>query len=274
MKMVGYLQLKNELQQGNLERVLTNMSFILDKDNFVIYDDGSDDGSQEIYAEYTSHIIQGKGGEFQNELYIKQMLFEYCRDILKGDWIVWQDGDTVFDRNGTDNGGIVELIKRGEVEGITGWGTHWINTYLHPRWCRLDQQYNAFGQMNIYKIEAGIEIDVKPGLHQKQTPNASNFSDQDSVEIIHLGFSSPQALEDKYILYYECGQRHWALERIISMSDMKLELIPESKMPKHFCPDPGSCPVAINFEYLRRQMPPFGLDEMWVIDQYRTKDMS
>lgn len=272
MRAVGYLQLKNELQNGNLRRVLDNMRLILGDDNFVIYDDGSDDGSQEIYGEYTSHVIQGYGGEFTRELFIKQQLLDYARDVLKGDWIVWQDGDTIFDRAGTDEGKIMELIERGETEGITGWGTHWLNSYLHPRWYRTDQQFNEFGQMCVYKIEPGLKFDLRPGLHQKQTPDVSNMLDQSDVEIIHLGFASAGAIEQKYVQYWHCGQRGWALERLISTADMSLMPIADDRMPSHYCPELGSRPQEINFDYLRRKYPALGLDQQWQIDDYRCAD--
>jgi hypothetical protein len=272
MRVVGYLQLRNELKNGNLYNVLENMSLILGDDNFVIFDDGSDDGSQEVYSHFTDHVIHGKGGEFTFELSIKQRLLDYCRDVLKGDWIVWQDGDTIFDRAGTDEGKIMELIKRGEAEGVTGWGTHWLNCYLHPRWYRTDQQFNDFGQMCLYKIEPGLKFDLRPGLHQKQTPNVSNMIDQSDVEIIHLGFASPKAIEQKYVQYWNCGQRGWALERLISTFELQLQPIPDDRMPSHYCPDLGEQPAPMNFDYLRKKYPALGLDRQWEIDEYRCAD--
>jgi hypothetical protein len=264
---VGYLQLKNELQQGNLHRVLTNMQTILGPDKFVIYDDGSDDGSQEVYKQYTSHVIHGTGGEFTNELFIKKQLMEYAMNTLHGDWVVWQDGDTIFNRAGTDEDGIAQLIERGEANGIQGWGVHWKNCYMHPRWYRTDSQFNDFGQTNLFKLTPEIVngFDPTPGLHQKQTPNLV-MDDQTEVEIFHLGFASPQALEDKYRMYYRHGQRHWALERIITMRHLTLECIPEEEMPIHYCPDAGERPEPISFKRLKNELPPWGLDEQWMED--------
>lgn len=272
MRKVGYLHLKNELRNGNLRRVLENMDAILGPDNYVIYDDDSDDGSQELYREHTSHIVQGKGGEFENELFMVQSLFEYCRDILKGDWIVWEDGDCVFNGAATDNGAIDELIVRGESEGITGYGVHWFNAYLHPRWYRVDQKFNDFGQMCLYKIEPGMKINTSPGLHQKKTPNVSSFADQDEVFLIHLGFASLEAIRQKYLQYWHLGQRGWDLERLISMADLKLKLIPDDWMPNHYCPPNEGKPAPHDFDGLRDNFPALSLDERCMLDEYRKHD--
>lgn len=272
MRTVGYLHLKNELRNGNLRRVLENMDRVVGPDNYVIYDDGSDDGSLDVYDEHTSHIIKGAGGEFENELFMVQRLLEYCRDELKGDWIVWQDGDTVFNGAATDGGAIQSLIERGEREGITGYGCHWYNCYLHPRWYRTDQRFNDFGQMNIYKIEPGIAMNTAPGLHQKKTPNVSSFADQDEVFLIHLGFASPAAIRQKYMQYWKVGQRGWDLERLISMADLKLELIPDDWMPDHYRPPNPGKPQAYDFDALREKYPALGLDERWMLDEYRKHD--
>jgi len=271
-RLVGYIQAKNELRNGNIIRCLENISKILGPDNFVIYDDGSDDGSQEVYKGFTSHVIQGQGGEFVRELFIKQQLLDYARDVLKGDWILWMDADCVFDAAATDECAVQQLIERGEKEGINGWGTHWLNCYLHPRWYRTDQQFNRFGQMMIYRLEPGLNFNPRPGLHQKQTPDVSNMKDQSEVEIIHLGFASPEAIEQKYVQYWHHGQRGWALERLISMHGLTLESIPTVTMPSHYCPDLGERPQEINFDYLRDMYPAIALDQRWQLDEYRCAD--
>lgn len=258
MRIVGYMQAKNELRNGNLERALTNLSTILGEDNFVVYDDGSDDGSQDEYKKYTSHIIYGSGGEFIKELFIKQKLLDYSRSTLKGDWVLWSDADCVFDKAATDGGAIIEAAERGDRTGVMGWGAFWLNAYLHPRWHRVDSQFSGFGQIQLYKLEAGLSMNIRPGLHQRQTPNISNARDQSEFKIIHLGFASPQAIEQKYRMYSQY-QRGWALERIINMDGMQLDHIPLKEFPSHYQPENVSKPLPINFDWLRKTY--FGLDE-------------
>jgi len=266
-RIVGYLQLHNELEQGNLRRVLINMAKIVGHDQFVIYDDGSTDDSQLIYPEFTSHVIHGKGGEFTNELFIKKRLMQYALEEMGAEWVVWEDGDCIFDAQGTDHFAIQDLILRGEVEGVYGWGTHWKNCYLHPRWYRVDNQFNDFGQVNIFKLTKQVYESFQPstGLHQKQTPDVP-MRDQDEVEIFHLGFASPKAIEAKYRMYHAHGQRHWALERIIHTGGLDLRLIPEECMPFHYRPEAGARPDPVDFGWLKKELPPWGLDEQWIED--------
>lgn len=253
MKLVGYVQLKNERCSGHLRRCLENLSLICD--DFVIYDDGSDDGSQEIYRKYTPHVIQGPGGMFEREAEISQQLLDYCRDVLRGDWAVWIDGDAIFNRAATDDGAIRDLMEKAEkLDGCDGYAIHWINTYLSPRWYRIDDRFNDLLTVGLFRLTPELAYDTTPGLHRQRFPNGvAQVEDQRRVEIIHLGFSSQEEIERKYRQYRALGQRGWALERMLS-TQPSLSYMPDYLFPSHYQPKSESDPPQIpDWSYLRNE---------------------
>jgi hypothetical protein len=251
MKLVGYVQLKNELRSGHLVRCLTNLNLVCDE--FVIYDDGSDDGSQDLYSKYTPHIIQGPGGMFEQEAEISQQLLNYCRDELRGDWALWIDGDAIFNRAATDNEAIRHLIqKAGGLDGCDGYSIHWINTYLSPRWYRMDNRFNDLLTVGLFRLTPDLEYDITPGLHRQRFPNGiAQVWDQRQVEIIHLGFSSQKEIERKYRQYRALGQHGWALERMLATQPI-LTYMPDYLFPSHYQPVSESEPPEVpDWSYLR-----------------------
>ena len=54
MKIIGFSQLRNELSKGNLHNYFKSMEFC---DYIYIYDQASDDGSQEIYKQHDNAIV-------------------------------------------------------------------------------------------------------------------------------------------------------------------------------------------------------------------------
>ena len=99
MRIVAFLQLYNELENGNLVRCLENCTKWAD--DIYIYDDCSDDGSQDVYLKYTErgNIIFGSERNFKKELFHKQSLLEMALKS-RPDWIGWIDGDTTLKRRG------------------------------------------------------------------------------------------------------------------------------------------------------------------------------
>jgi len=252
-KLVGYVQLKNERRVGHLQHCLTSLNLVCD--DFVIYDDGSDDGSQEVYRSYTPHVIQGPGGMFEREAEISQQLLNYCRDEMRGDWALWIDGDAIFNRAAADHGAVRNLITLAEKNGdCDGYAIHWINTYLSPRWYRVDDRFNDLVTVGLFRLTPDLVYDVTPGLHRQRFPQGiARVKDQRAVEIIHLGFASQRDIEQKYHQYYTHGQRGWALERLLS-AQPQLVYMPDDIFPLYYEPN-SECqpPIVPDWSYLRKR---------------------
>lgn len=253
MKLVGYAQAKNELRRGHLVRFLENFSRVVDE--FVIYDDGSDDGSQEIYKKYTPHVIQGPGGEFAHEAKMSQTCLDYCRDVLKGDWCIWQDCDAIFDRATTDGGAVRKLIDiaDGPQAPMGGWRFHYVNTYLSPWWQRMDDNFNDLFVLALFKLLPSLRFDLTPGLHRARHPEGIHgWRDQTESQIIHLGFSSPAWIAGKYD-QYKPHQSGWKLNRLINTQGMILQHLPTDTFPTHWTPGPCDIEPSHDFSYLRQE---------------------
>jgi glycosyltransferase involved in cell wall biosynthesis len=255
MKLVGYAQAKNELRSGHLVRFLENFSRVVDE--FVIYDDGSDDGSQEVYKKYTPHVIQGPGNEFRHESKMSQACLDYCRQVLRGDWCVWQDCDALFDRAATDESALRKLIDRAETSlpPRDGWTFHYINTYLNPWWKRMDDRFDDLLVIAMFRLTSELQFDLTPGLHRARYPRGiEQVGDQMDTQIIHLGFSSPEYVTAKYRQYKNTGQNGWALDRLINTDGMVLEKLPDDIFPRHWKPEPCNEIPKYDFSHLKDEL--------------------
>ncbi len=237
MKIVAFLQLRNESENGNLVRCLDNCSKW--SDEIFIYDDCSTDDSSEVYKKYTEdkNIIFGTGRNFINELFNKQKLLELT---LSHDptWIIWLDGDAILSRLITNHCKdiIIELDKRGFDSG----SIHNMNLWRHPAFYRLDNKYNDLRYLSFWKNNGNLSYqNIKPGLHQQQAPsgmvNTAAFTDDHRN--IHYGFASEENIVKKYLMYKSFGQKGWALDRLVNeISSFHLEKVPENLYPEENVP--------------------------------------
>ena len=86
MKIIGFAQLRNELSKGNLHNWFRSMEVC---DQVYIYDQASDDGSQEVYKSRENiYVIQSDTNRFQEEISCKrQLLQKLLEDHPDVDWI-------------------------------------------------------------------------------------------------------------------------------------------------------------------------------------------
>ena len=220
IRLIGFLQIYNESEKGNLERALDHVSKFCD--DIVIYDDGSTDNSREIASKYTKHIIGPKvNDDFRNELKHKQELLELALS-LNPDWIVWLDADEVFDRDG-ENFGIRALCKYGQTKGIDGFSFQEFNLWKNENGYRIDEVWHKLWQSRLWRNNKRLTFDIKYGLHQGQCPQNLERIWMSEIKVIHYGFSSTAKINEKYQMYKEFGQTGWNLERIKSEKGIKLK---------------------------------------------------
>ena len=224
MKLVGMLMAYNELKTGNLLPCLDSLAEYCD--DIVIYDDGSDDGSLEVYDDWNRnmwtpgcelHVIHGERNDFKNELAHKQQQLELCK-VIGADWILRIDADEILDWRGVQ--GIREMLEESDKPS---YAFHTVNLWRSPCFYRLDNSYNDVVFNRLWRCTPDLHFDVKEGLHLTNYPvGATDNEGFAPFEILHYGFASDKAIIDKYEMYKAHGQSGWALNRLVDERTLRV----------------------------------------------------
>jgi len=222
-----FLQIYNELEKGNLGRVLKHMKRFCD--DIVIYDDGSTDNSFDLASQYTNYIIKGAKNDFGNELSHKQELLNLA-STLNPDWIIWLDADEVFDKKG-ELYGIRTLCKFGMEKNIDGFSFQEFNLWRNVKQYRTDKTWNKLYQIRLWRNNSKLKFDIKSGLHQKLHPIGLQKICSSDIKVIHYGFSSAENIQQKYEMYKKHGQTGLLLERIEDENSLKVKKFEKEWFP-------------------------------------------
>ncbi len=257
MKVVAFLQLYNELENGNLLRCLENCATWADE--IFIYDDCSTDGSQQIYLNYTypDHIICGGSRDFTAELFHKQRLLELCLRS-NPNWIGWIDGDAIFDKYITEH--TEELLTKVEEGGFDAAQLRNMNLWRSPSYFRLDDSFDDLWHVVFWKNTGRLYYNPIKRLHQRQYPLGINnlFSiPYPQHRLLHYGFATKENIIRKYLNYKALGQHGWSLDRLITEypPKFKVEKCPRELYPTGMVPadyDSATPPTPVSFEEVKR----------------------
>jgi glycosyltransferase involved in cell wall biosynthesis len=210
-KIVGFLQVYNEIRKGNLHRFTSQIFKHID--SLVVYDNGSTDGTYEHLLTKTPHIIRGSKNSFDKEIIKKQQLLELAL-TLKPDFILWLDCDEVL----ASSVDIQKLCKNMIQFNVDGVALPEINLWLSQSWQRADNLYNKGIFVRLWKIKPGKTLYFPPqeGLHRDQYPKGIDIvvTIPDSP-VIHYGFADYVNLSHKYFVYRHYGQKGYNLLRIL-----------------------------------------------------------
>ena len=257
MKIVAFLQLYNELENGNLIRCLENCACWADE--IFIYDDCSTDGSQEVYLKYTypDHIICGGSRDFTAELFHKQRLLELTLRSAPN-WIGWIDGDAVFDKYITEH--CEELLCEVESKGHDCAQLRNMNLWRHPAYFRLDDSFDDLWHVVFWKNTGKLHYNPIKRLHQQQYPlGMTNLYSipYPTHRLLHYGFATKERIIRKYLTYKSYGQKGWSLDRLVTEFPPKFRvekcpigLYPQGLIPPDYDTAPPPTPIA--FEDVKR----------------------
>lgn len=254
MRVVAFLQLHNELENGNLIRCLENCKRWAD--DIFIYDDCSTDGSQSIYTKYTDpkNIILGRTRDFTDELFHKQQLLDLTIGS-KPDWIGWIDGDTILCKQITED--CKGYLRTLDQMGKDGSYLHNLNLWRHPAFYRTDNAFNGLWHVVFWKNTGRLFYNPIKKLHQQQYPNGlqSVYRPSDDIPLVHFGFSSYRLIIKKYLTYKSYGQCGWALDRLIdeqtsfALEKSKKHWYPTENLPPDF--DTALVPTPMTYNEVR-----------------------
>lgn len=237
MKISAFIQAYNELSSGHLTRCLDNVS--LWSDDIFIYDDCSTDGSQDVYLKYTKekNIILGKERSFKREQFNKAKLLDLT---LEGnpDWIFWIDADAIPDRTLTTR--LKDILSELNSLNVDGVVCHNLNLWRHPAFYRLDDQFNSYNPLCLWKNNGSLKYSPTDGLHGQLFPNGMSRVVKVDLNLLHYGFASEKWIVDKYNLYKSLGQTGWALNRLVTegpgfeVQKVSRETFPEGNIPEDY----------------------------------------
>jgi hypothetical protein len=239
LRVVAFLQLCNELASGNLIRCLEGCKKWAE--DIYIYDDCSEDGSQEIYPLYTnmSNVILGTVREFDKELYHKEQLLSLAL-ASRPDWIGWIDGDVILSNALSTQ--CQQILGQAGNAGYDSIAVHNLNLWRHPCFFRTDNMFNDLWHIVFWKNNGNLRYEAVPGLHQLQYPSGMTHTLNLPLDqcLLHYGFASERQIARKYLTYKSYGQSGWSLERLIDeqtsfeVSRTPLNWFPDENRPHDF----------------------------------------
>lgn len=237
MKIIGFAQLRNELEKGNLENWFKCMSVC---DYIYIYDQNSTDGSKEYYKKFSNvTVIESPENKFYDEMACKnELLNTLLSDHPDVNWIFWVDGDTLIDNRLIENEGqkLKDLCEYGNSHMVDAFYFGHYNLWRSDVHYRVDDDYHwLHGRVvPLWRNNGNIHFPTGSGLHQQQFPFGLNNIVSADYSLIHRGFATDYQIMTKYDVYKERGQNGWALERLLSEQTLQVENMDHNLLPSWF----------------------------------------
>ena len=212
-KIIGFLQVRNEVESGHLKRFIElNIPLF---DHLVVYDDASDDGTAERIEPYCDVLVRGITPHFGDELRSRQYLLERSKHLVnEQDFYLWLDTDEVLFASKEE---LILICQKLNSESFDGARLPHINLWRSNSFFRTDDYFDDLYPLRLWRAGAKLAFPLKSGLHNEMHPEGMNsVARLTKPAVVHFGFASDKLLEDKFSLYHSYGQRGRNLYRLIS----------------------------------------------------------
>lgn len=203
---------RNEVGTGHLDSFLKwNISKF---DNVLVYDDASDDGTPELLKAVGVEVIENEFSIFRNELIIREILLKEAKGrFSKTDWFMILDLDEVLTCSREE---LERLIIKAEQKKCTGVSFKLVNLWKSESFFRTDEHFNSVAKTHLWKNTEEMSFSGESGLHRELHPRSIKaIYIQDSLRILHLGFSTREKIVQKFLNYKKLGQEGRSLWRLI-----------------------------------------------------------
>jgi hypothetical protein len=244
MKVIGFAQLRNESERGNLENWFRCMEPC---DYIYIWDHASTDNSKEIYEQHpNATVIYSDTNRFNEELVCKEILYKkLLEDHPDVDWVLWLDGDLILDGRLLVDDNLRKLCKKLDDADVDLPCFGHYNLWRSDTYYRLDQGYhNLHGHWFPLWGKAHNKYFVpKTGLHHGQVPEGTTQCAVVDVSVIHRGFAKDEYIVEKYLNYKGLGQTGWDLDRLIDEKNLTCERLDDKILPSWYEIDDDNSPV-------------------------------
>lgn len=220
MKIIGFLQVRNEVSTGHLQRFIERNLELFDK--LYVYDDGSTDGTDHLIAKHATVLIRAKDSKFSSELEIKaQLLKQVQADCDEGDAILRLDADEIIYASKTE---MSVLINESFSMGFDSISLPHRNLWRSNAWYRVDDGYNSFKPSRVWRVSNNLTFPQSFGLHVTSDPHGLKATRHvDKFPVIHFGFASTELILQKYESYRQHWLTGYALNRMINEKGLQLE---------------------------------------------------
>jgi hypothetical protein len=236
MKIIGFAQLRNESEKGNLENWFRCMEPC---DHIYIWDQASTDNSREVYEKYKhkTTVIYSPKNRFKEELICKAELYKLLlKEQPDVNWVLWLDGDLLLDGRLLVDDNLRKLCKKLDDRGVDLPCFGHYNLWRSDTWYRVDQGYHNLHMhwFPLWGHPQTLWFEEISGLHHGQVPQGVTKNNPVDVSVMHLGFSKDQYILEKYLNYKSLGQKGWDLDRLIDEKTLTVEKLPDNIIPKWF----------------------------------------
>lgn len=239
MKIIGFTQLRNEIQKGNLENWFKCMTPICDY--IYIFDQNSTDGSLEYYKQFPNTIvIESPTNRFKEELICKsELLRKIKNEHPDATYIQWLDGDEIIDGRLLKNNGqpFREMCEQLLNDNANGYNYGHKNLWRSDIYERIDDSYDwldSHGVCKLWKFSMDLRFEIAGGLHRTNYPQNIGAIKRLPFSLIHRGFATDFQIINKYEIYKSYGQSGWALDRLLEESTLKVKKIDNDLLPDWF----------------------------------------
>lgn len=219
MKIFGFLQVKDEISTGHLDRFLSKNSELFDE--LFAWDDGSCDETPDVLEAFGARVFRNTARNFQNESINKAKLLEAIIDSAEeGDAILWLDADEVMFCSRFE---LQQLVESKFQLGYDSISFEHLNLWRSNAHFRIDDGYFGLRPVRIWRVSKGLEFERRAGLHQQTHPGGlrATFHSSD-YPVFHYGFATLEAILSKYARYHLDWQSGYPLDRLVTEAGRSL----------------------------------------------------
>ncbi len=262
-RIIGFLQVKNEMLSGHIQRFIeVNLPLF---DHLVVYDDASTDGTCEFLERYANVLVKGTYSMFQSELRNKQILLDAASHLVGDtDFYLWLDADEVLLTTREELRNICKDLLKGGFDSAV---LPHVNLWRSSAFFRVDNYFNDLQPVRLWHAGRDLYFENRTGLHIQTHPlGLKTTAKLDSPSVIHFGFADDKNLIQKYNTYKQVGQRGSNLYRLVSESGRDLQGIDEIGAQLGSRYD--------NFNYINGTYPALKSNTSWYIEAERNYDLA
>jgi glycosyltransferase involved in cell wall biosynthesis len=222
MKVTLIAVCRNEAATGHIEKFLKwNVPLF---DHILVYDDASNDGTVNLLKRAGINVLENEVSMFRNELLIREKLLAEAKvRFPETDWFMILDLDEILTCEKAD---LIELIEQAEVKKCTGVSFKLVNLWKSEEYFRTDEYFNKVEKIHLWKNVPAMYFSGESGLHRELHPiSIKAIYAQDSIRILHLGFSTREKIVRKFLTYKNLGQEGRSLWRLIDERFMETQAL-------------------------------------------------